>query len=38
MSQHKKTLLAVMSGTQWIEVAQEQGREIPVPKGRLKYA
>ena len=22
----------------WIEVAQEQGREIPVPKGRLKYA
>ncbi len=23
---------------EWIEVAQEIGREIPVPKGRLKYA
>lgn len=23
---------------EWIEVAQELGREIPVPKGRLKYA
>ena len=23
---------------EWIEVAQEMGREIPVPKGRLKYA
>ena len=23
---------------EWIEVAQELGREIPIPKGRLKYA
>ncbi len=23
---------------EWIEVAQEMGRDIPVPKGRLKYA
>lgn len=23
---------------QWIETAQEEGREIPVPKGRLLYA
>ena len=23
---------------EWIEVAQELGRDIPVPKGRLKYA
>ncbi len=24
--------------SEWLEVAQELGREIPVPKGRLKYA
>jgi len=24
--------------TEWIEVAKESGREIPKPKGRLKYA
>ena len=23
---------------EWIETAKEMGREIPVPKGRLKYA
>lgn len=23
---------------EWIEVAKESGREIPKPKGRLKYA
>lgn len=23
---------------EWIETAQELGRSIPVPKGRLKYA
>ncbi len=23
---------------EWIEVEQEMGRDIPVPKGRLKYA
>jgi predicted RNase H-like HicB family nuclease len=23
---------------EWIETAQELGREIPVPRGRLKYA
>ena len=23
---------------EWIETAKELGREIPVPKGRLKYA
>jgi len=23
---------------EWIETAQELGREIPEPKGRLKYA
>ena len=23
---------------EWIETAEELGREIPVPKGRLKYA
>ena len=23
---------------EWIETAQELGRDIPVPKGRLKYA
>jgi len=23
---------------EWIEVATELGREIPIPKGRLKYA
>jgi len=23
---------------EWIETAQELGREIPAPKGRLKYA
>ncbi len=23
---------------EWIETAQEIGREIPAPKGRLKYA
>lgn len=23
---------------EWIETAQELGREIPVPKGRLQYA
>ena len=22
----------------WIEVARERGREIPVPRGRLRYA
>ena len=24
--------------TEWIETAKELGREIPIPKGRLKYA
>ena len=24
--------------TEWIETAQELGREIPAPKGRLRYA
>lgn len=24
--------------TEWIETAQELGRSIPVPKGRLRYA
>lgn len=24
--------------TEWIETAQELGREIPEPKGRLRYA
>ena len=24
--------------TEWIEVARELGREIPVPRGRLRYA
>lgn len=24
--------------SEWIETAQELGREIPIPKGRLKYA
>ena len=23
---------------EWIETAQELGREVPVPRGRLKYA
>ena len=23
---------------EWIETAEELGREVPVPKGRLKYA
>ena len=23
---------------EWIETAKELGREIPIPKGRLKYA
>jgi len=23
---------------QWLETAQEEGRPIPVPKGRLMYA
>jgi len=23
---------------EWLEAAREMGREIPVPKGRLKYA
>lgn len=23
---------------EWIKTAQELGREVPVPKGRLKYA
>ncbi len=24
--------------SEWIEIAKEDGREIPVPKGRLMYA
>lgn len=24
--------------TEWIDVARELGREIPVPRGRLRYA
>jgi predicted RNase H-like HicB family nuclease len=27
-----------MIAKEWIETAQELGREIPQPKGRLKYA
>lgn len=36
---HKEALRAVERvAREWIETARELGREVPEPKGRLKYA
>jgi len=36
---HKEALHAVERvAREWIETARELGREVPEPKGRLKYA